>query len=636
MADAPVRRSHMISPFGPGAMLVAPDGTSLLGAGLDHWYEDSDGVPTEDTEEFRVEEWRLQRRLAVDHFRLPPDYRPRRPHNDVPNTGLKLPYVRFPRWHFCPKCRTLRELGLAETGRKQCPVCKAEGRTRYLAQVPFVAMCDAGHIQDFPWREWVHESVNPSCNGTLKLLATGGATLANQFVTCSCNARRSLASITQASTDGTSSFLSKNVERGVDFPCGGVTPQHWITDHGQCSRPLRGSLRAASNVYFAVVRSAIYLPATTAKTAPDELIALIREEPDLINRIVGAHDAGQPIQAARLRAAGYTRLLRKYQDAEVEAAAQAALDLELGAQGIAQDDGLDEQTEEQFRRAEAAVLDDALDTSELTVRTADLDDYAGITAEIFARVNLVDRLRETRVLAGFDRVYPEQNPDREHRIAQLWRDRPHESQRWLPAYCVYGEGLFLRWDESVLRRWEAEPAVQARVTLIQNFYAAAQQNRHLRERHLSARFVLVHTFAHLLMNELTFECGYSSAAIKERLYVATEPGHELCAVLIYTAAGDAEGTMGGLVRMGKDGYFENVLDTALRNASWCASDPVCMEIGSSTGQGPDSCNLAACHSCALVPETACEEFNRFLDRGLVVGTAEHPELGFFPYSGWDG
>ena len=59
-----------------------------------------------------------------------------------------------------------------------------------------------------------------------------------------------------------------------------------------------------------------------------------------------------------------------------------------------------------------------------------------------------------------------------------------------------------------------------------------------------------------------------------------------------------------------------------------------MEIGSTTGQGPDSCNLAACHSCGLVPETACEEFNRFLDRGMLVGTIEQPEIGFFGYHGW--
>jgi Domain of unknown function (DUF1998) len=131
------------------------------------------------------------------------------------------------------------------------------------------------------------------------------------------------------------------------------------------------------------------------------------------------------------------------------------------------------------------------------------------------------------------------------------------------------------------------------------------------------------------MNRLTFECGYSSAALRERLYVSESGAAPMAAVLIYTAAGDAEGTMGGLVRMGKPGYLEPTIRAALREATWCAADPVCMEIGTRAGQGPDACNLAACHNCALVPETACEEFNRFLDRGVVVGGAAEPGLGFF-------
>jgi hypothetical protein len=103
----------------------------------------------------------------------------------------------------------------------------------------------------------------------------------------------------------------------------------------------------------------------------------------------------------------------------------------------------------------------------------------------------------------------------------------------------------------------------------------------------------------------------------------------MAGLLIYTAAGDAEGTMGGLVRMGKPGNLEPVIERGIQNAGWCSADPVCMELGELGGQGPDSCNLAACHNCALAPETSCEEFNRFLDRALVIGTLQKPELGFF-------
>jgi hypothetical protein len=49
----------------------------------------------------------------------------------------------------------------------------------------------------------------------------------------------------------------------------------------------------------------------------------------------------------------------------------------------------------------------------------------------------------------------------------------------------------------------------------------------------------------------------------------------------------------------------------------------------SPGQEPDACNLAACHCCALLSETSCEEQNRLLDRAVVVGTLERPSLGFF-------
>jgi hypothetical protein len=160
-------------------------------------------------------------------------------------------------------------------------------------------------------------------------------------------------------------------------------------------------------------------------------------------------------------------------------------------------------------------------------------------------------------------------------------------------------------------------------------HKAMQEKRHFREREMTSRFIMLHTFAHVIMNRLTFECGYSSAALRERIYVSGDPEAEMAGVLIYTADGDSEGTMGGLVRMGKPGNIEPVIRRALDQARWCSSDPVCMEMGRTTGQGPDSCNLAACHSCALVPETACEEFNRYLDRGLLIGDFEDQSTGYF-------
>ena len=100
----------------------------------------------------------------------------------------------------------------------------------------------------------------------------------------------------------------------------------------------------------------------------------------------------------------------------------------------------------------------------------------------------------------------------------------------------------------------------------------------------------------------------------------------MCGVLIYTASGDSEGSLGGLVRQGEPGRLEDTILAAIHNAEWCSSDPICIQ---SPGQGPESCNLAACHNCALLPETCCECGNRLLDRGTIVGVLENEDIGYF-------
>jgi hypothetical protein len=97
-------------------------------------------------------------------------------------------------------------------------------------------------------------------------------------------------------------------------------------------------------------------------------------------------------------------------------------------------------------------------------------------------------------------------------------------------------------------------------------------------------------------------------------------------LLVYTASGDAEGTLGGLVSQAESGRLERVVASALRRAMWCSNDPVCME---SPGAGVNTSNLAACHGCVLLPETSCEEGNRLLDRAMLIGTIRDQRIGFF-------
>ena len=243
------------------------------------------------------------------------------------------------------------------------------------------------------------------------------------------------------------------------------------------------------------------------------------------------------------------------------------------------------------------------------------------------RVRSVDVLRETRALRGFTRVRDDVLKLSAGKA--LLRREPLPSGRdWLPAYVVKGEGIYFELNPARLAAWEGRAEVQARAQRITSHYERVASQRGIQDRTLTPRFVLLHTLGHLLINELVFACGYSSASLRERLYVSTAAGREMAGLLIYTAAGDSEGTMGGLVRMARPDNLRSVFASAISDARWCSTDPVCMDAGEK-GQGPDSCNLAACHGCALLPETSCEEFNRFLDRGLVVGTFTDPALGYF-------
>ena len=623
--NTPLRRAQLISPFGVGAMVTAPGGVSMIVAGLDTWYEANEhDNAVIDYKEFREHEWRLERVLGVDHFRLPPDYRRR--FNEAQgsqNEGLLIPAYRFPRWHFCPECHQLTERSAYERGRAgriECVKCKANNKRRQLYQVPFVAMCAEGHIQDFPWREWVHRTAKPTCKRQMYLRSTGSATLAGQVVRCECGKHRRLAGITRQSGDTTT--LSTSLIDGDElYLCRGRMPWIDAEENENCSAHLRGSLRSASNVYYAQVRSAIYLPRSQNERI-QEVVTLL-EQPLINNLVTLATSLDDSQVIVNMLRGQYEAEFAEYDDEELLKGCEIVKDnnreRSSGNDYLAEDE-----IATAFRYEEFVTLQSEQMSDVLSIEQAPMSDYQADAAINLKRIGLVHKLKETRVLAGFTRVYPDTED-----VRALIPKLAKKSLDWLPATIVYGEGLFFEFEETALRKWEQKPEVQARVQPLIKRYSELQAKRHMKDRPLGPRFVMVHTFAHLLMNELTFECGYSSAALRERLYVANSDQHPMAGVLLYTANGDSEGTLGGLVRMGKPGYLEPVIRKALARAAWCSADPVCMEMGSLNGQGPDSCNLAACHGCGLVPETACEEFNRFLDRALLIGTPDNEKLGFF-------
>ena len=608
-AKRPVRRAQLISPFGVGSMVDFPKGVALMTAGLDAWPSADQANASPD---WLVVEERLQGRLGVTHFRQPPDYRD--PGPGVQNAGLSVPFIRFPRYHYCPRCGYMRMLSIygnpakCDSGKGRCAGL-ADRKRRYLIPVRIVALCSRGHIQDFPFHEWAHRSNTVPREGHELQYVAGGtsASLSGIVIKCSCGASQSLANAFTFDEARGGALAQLGIDCAADRP--------WLGDvggqPGSCTEHLRVVQRGASNVYFPVTYSSIYLPLWAEQT--DGRIIKALEDVRLWSALTSSLLEGKRINPDRCEAIAEVRGL----DAEkLRDAAQRKYD------GVVE---VRPENEEEYRRHEYDAFRDGRggEPSDLHVDRVPATAYAVPMAEFVREIGLVRRLRETRVLAGFTRVLPGQGGLDRDRVQPLSR---RLGDKWLPATVVRGEGIFIDFRLDALTKWIAESGINAHLeSLLQNDMQR-QLARNMEMRLLSAKFVFLHTFAHLLIRQLSNDCGYGSASLRERIYCNTSADTEaMQGILIYTASGDSEGTMGGLVREGEPGRLEYTIARALHQARWCSADPICLE---STGQGSDNGNLAACHGCALLPETSCEEGNRLLDRQAVVGRPEIPLLGF--------
>lgn len=612
-AFRPIRRGQLISPFGVGAMISFPRDESLMTAGLDAWTDHARKMCPPD---WLVREERLEARLGVTHLRLPPEHRD--PGTGVTYANEDIPFVRFPRWHYCHFCGGMEELPLFANSRQRCgafpwPTRNCVQRTRkpWLIPVRFVTACPRGHIQDFPFMEWVHRGQAWTDNCRLRLMAgRSSAGLTGIKISCTCGQLRSLGGI-----------FDFNEDRGgalhrIGCDCRGLRPWfgEWENPPG-CGEFLQVVQRGASNVYFPHVVSSIYLPLWAEAAATGVVKAL--EDPKVWGPLSSGLVDGK-ISADRCE---MVASMRNLDAKELRAAAQRKLE------GVPEPALLATQSEESFRRSEFDALKAGRGApqSDLLVEAANAQHYALPVSSSFSYVALIHKLRETRALAGFTRLLP---PDGNLASPRLQRLALDQRIDWLPAMIVRGEGIFVEFDRARLDLWlNRTPAIRDRIAQLNGTYNVRRVAQGQPPRAVTPEFVLLHTFAHILINQLAFDCGYGSASLRERLYCASDtPDEPMCGVLIYTASGDSEGSMGGLVRQGVAGTFENIVARAIQKAAWCSSDPVCIE---SHGQGADNCNLSACHSCCLVPETSCEEGNRLLDRALLVGKPGEPNIGFF-------
>jgi hypothetical protein len=524
-----------------------------------------------------------------------------------------LPVKRFPRAMFCEKCRRMTSWRAEMEVEGREPACPQGGCNGKLVPMRFVAACEDGHLDDVNWSRWAHSgsASAENCRSYDRLRFTvdekaGTGGLGSLLVSCDvCKSGRSLADL-----------VSKESARHVFGKCTGRHP--WIYGHAeQCELHAEILQRGATNLHYPVSVSALDIPTDVLEKPVEEYAEQVTAHRNYAKLVKlnadteGANQSFLEVIADQIATdVGCTVdvvLAVVGSDAKNESKAEAP----GGPPGIEQADLL----VEEWKTMACALKEGSIIGANFRALSEPLGRSVPEWArQVVAGVLLVERLREVRAYLGFQRVRPD---------ATGRKVAPDTGgvENWIPATEVYGEGILLSFDFERLDAWvRALPASE--IVALQRLEDKRVSEQFWFLPKVDPAFVALHALSHLLLRRITFECGYSSSSLRERIYF--DAAQRYAGVMIYTADGDSEGSLGGLVRQGRADRLAQTLYEAVEQGRWCSADPVCAE---TAGQGLGGFNRASCHACQLVAETSCGHANTMLDRRLLLDE----EFGLVPF-----
>jgi len=564
-----VRPSQLVTTFGPGSIIDAKNDCLTI---LDINYWTFNGKEIKDS--------RFASYMGVNHFQTPPS-------GDRFNSE-DIPVVSFPYYHVCSKTSCGKLFKISEEDKESYrnfgPKCPSCGFPAYPSR--FVQICPDGHLDDFDYRAWVHKDTNTKCNKSLKLYSTGNtSSLGDLMVECECGAKRSLQGITS---------------HEQMCSCTGHHPFRPSLIRKKCNRKMQVVQRGASNVYFPVIKSAISIPPYT-----DRLYVLIdshRKDLEAYRQL----KATNPLLPFEPEDALYNTYF--VNECSKEDFLRALKNVESGIKDYIS-----------IKKSEYnAILNhaDPVNKKSPFIFSAEEDPVPEILKPYISRIIRVNRLREIMCLQGFTRLdAPDPEAEQQVNIVKL-----NSNNGWLPAVEIHGEGVFIEFDKNTIDTWLKDEGISKFDKIIKKEFIRYSENRGwtvASER--GAKYVLMHTFAHMLIKEMGNKSGYSTSAIKERIYSDTD----MSGILLYTGSSDKEGSLGGLVELGKNNKIIPLIQSAFNNSLLCTNDPECM-----LNNLDENLNISACHSCCMISETACENGNRLLHRAFVVPINNHRKAYF--------
>lgn len=643
------RSSTLLYTYGPGSIMDLPHFT-VMPMGLESWERvwDNANFDIPDIHAPRLLE-SVRIMLGRQVQTLHPFPRESAPSGVPSQEGgrLGVPARVFPQWLRCTGCNKLAPVSFFVDGyhngnryrpdqaqfmHRDCRGKKGDGKKTARPCIParYLLVCPNGHVDEFPYKWWVHYGEDCTAAVCPDLRMTEGASGGTIIKCVSCGKHRSMSE-------------AQGPEGQKKLPkCRGRFPHLNSYDEHGCNQQVRLMLIGASNLWFPVTQSIVDMPlwdeAEERRDLYDELKKLLGLTAWMLDKDNLA-DFLPIIEPTIAGSATASRQLKDMTDVEL---------LTLVGAVRQEEAKLEKERPEQRKNWDPANLlvpewkflqhdlsrDGYTDpVSKLTVHREDV--AASVSDAGVSRILGVDKLRKVNALLGFTRIDEfERANDVGHRLVGL----THEKPKWIPATEDLGEGVFIQLDEEKIAKWEQhvlasdlwEAHRQAHRRNFNNRFSETSKDIDPDDRLPQPRYWLVHTLSHALIKTMAMSAGYGIPSLNERIYAwpAKDDRPAAAGVLIATTASDSDGTLGGLVSLAEPDSFERIFNETLQEIRRCSSDPVCAQRVPKDPE--DFLHGAACHCCCMLSETSCERANRFLDRRFLVPLpGEYADLAFF-------
>jgi len=569
-----IRKTSLIFHHGIGGLWTNNSDETFIIKTVKFWHWESDkgeaGV---------INEEHLRDFLGVEKILFPPGGKDKH----IPFIGGNIGIGRFPGWHRCKgwrkfddgrveRCGAMYQLSQTDSI-SLCthPSCSANSK-RALAPVRFMKICSNGHLDDFPFHQWVHRGVGFE-EHKLRYINKSGSGLSGIYIQCeTCS---SVSSKKERSMQG-----ALTPDSFKDYICSGRIPwQNNQTEkcisvfsdgRNKSSIVQVGVQKSSSNLLFPIIRNAIFCPGYDSLPAWIKNLLEHNNHKSLIKKIDA--ETVMDLEAVVNLTFNYLPNDKKEQ-------------LRIHIQGIRdylypaptddpfKDNGYLGIMQREYDRFLNFPVDQKLD--DFTIERPPMSIYPEVITGMVERVVLIDKLRDTRVYIGFTRVEPHDTDAQGLRLSELINKCYGSNE--VVGDIVRGEGIFLKFNEARLLEWTANDEVLDRLKLLSKERLEQLISRqYIGSEKQAAIYLFIHSLSHALMCSLAGIAGYNIASIRERVYVGKDGrGGHMYGLLIYTSDGDSEGSLGGLVRVGRPEPLGRIFNHAIKYSQWCTSDPLC-------------------------------------------------------------